>query len=224
MIIKNPSFEIMDDIDGFAVLSKIEAAYRVCYMSEKKGDSLEFIKGKIKIGHLSPLEHQSITVKIETNRGVTHELVRHRICSFSQSSTRYCNFSKDKYNGQVTYIKPPWVDDSVLGVWLMPDITLRNTLSATDKLWYNACIDNEQYYLDLIDSGWTPEKARDVLNNSLATTIIVTANLREWRHIFSLRAVGTTGTPHPEIKQIMEPLLEEFKRQIPAVFDDIEVK
>lgn len=239
MRIINPSFEFVDDINAEQMLNKIEKAYRICYMSEPNGNRDSFIANKIKIGHESPLEHASVSVIITTNRGVTHELVRHRIASYSQSSTRYCNFSKDKFDNQITFVRPAWVDERVLGEYhydyfdmelydTFPKelaILIKANVSTPDIEWIDSCHSVEDDYLRLInDHGWTPEKARDILNNSVATTIMVTMNLREWRHFFKLRAVGITGKPHPDMLQITIPMLAAFKEKIPVVFDDLNVK
>lgn len=239
MRIINPSFEFADDINAEQMLNKIEKAYRICYMSEPNGNRDAFIANKIKIGHESPLEHASVSVIITTNRGVTHELVRHRIASYSQSSTRYCNFSKDKFGNEITFVRPAWVDERVLGEYhydyfdmklydTFPKelaVLIKASVSTPDIEWIDSCRAVEDDYLRMInDHGWTPERARDILNNSVATTIMVTMNLREWRHFFKLRAIGTTGKPHPDMLQVTIPMLAAFKEKIPVVFDDLIVK
>ena len=236
MRIINPSFEFADEINAEQMLDKIEKAYRICYMSEPNGNRNTFIANKIKIGHESPLEHASVSVIITTNRGVTHELVRHRIASYSQSSTRYCNFSKDKFGNEITFIRPAWVDERVLGEYhygyVKTELTktfpkeiselMRADVALPDIEWVDSCNLVEDEYLRMINRhGWTPERARDILNNSVATTIMVTMNLREWRHFFKLRAIGTTGKPHPDMLQITIPMLTAFKEKIPVVFDDL---
>lgn len=239
MRIINPSFEFADEINAEQMLDKIEKAYRICYMSEPNGNRNAFIANKIKIGHESPLEHTSVSVIITTNRGVTHELVRHRIASYSQSSTRYCNFSKDKFGNEITFVRPAWVDERVLGSYRYDyiDMQLYDTfpkelavlikagVPIPDIEWIDSCRTVEDNYLRMInDHGWTPERARDILNNSVATTIMVTMNLREWRHFFKLRAIGTTGKPHPDMLQITVPMLAAFKEKIPVVFDDLNIE
>lgn len=239
MRIINPSFEFADEINAEQMLDKIEKAYRICYMSEPNGNRNTFIANKIKIGHESPLEHASVSVIITTNRGVTHELVRHRIASYSQSSTRYCNFSKDKFGNEITFIRPAWVDERVLGEYhygyVKTELTktfpkeiselMRADVALPDIEWVDSCNLVEDEYLRMINRhGWTPERARDILNNSVATTIMVTMNLREWRHFFKLRAIGTTGKPHPDMLQITVPMLAAFKEKIPVVFDDLNIE
>lgn len=239
MRIINPSFEFADEINAEQMLDKIEKAYRICYMSEPNGNRNTFIANKIKIGHESPLEHASVSVIITTNRGVTHELVRHRIASYSQSSTRYCNFSKDKFGNEITFVRPAWVDERVLGEYhygyVKTELTktfpkeiselMRADVALPDIEWVDSCNLVEDEYLRMINRhGWTPERARDILNNSVATTIMVTMNLREWRHFFKLRAIGTTGKPHPDMLQITVPMLAAFKEKIPVVFDDLNIE
>lgn len=239
MRIINPSFEFADEINAEQMLDKIEKAYRICYMSEPNGNRNAFIANKIKIGHESPLEHASVSVIITTNRGVTHELVRHRIASYSQSSTRYCNFSKDKFGNEITFVRPAWVDERVLGEYHYGYAEMATTktfpkellelmkadVAAPDVEWVDSCNLVEDEYLRMINHhDWTPERARDILNNSVATTIMVTMNLREWRHFFKLRAIGTTGKPHPDMLQITVPMLAAFKEKIPVVFDDLNIE
>lgn len=222
MKIINPSFKFVNEPDADVILNTIEKAYRICYMSEPNGNRDNFIAAKIKAGHESPLEHASISVIITTNRGITHELVRHRLASYCQSSTRYCNYSKDKFGNQLTFIRPEWISENVLGDWGKLD-NWKNCTDITDEemMWLSNCQQCEAMYLSLINHGWTPQQARDVLNNSVETQIMVTMNIREWRHFFKLRAEGVTGNPHPEMLQITIPMLKEFKNCIPVVFDDI---
>lgn len=225
MRIINPGFKFVYEPNAEQMLDTIEKAYRICYQSEPKGNRDSFITNKIKIGHESPLEHTNISVVIETNRGVTHEIVRHRIASFSQSSTRYCNYSKDKFGNELTFIRPEWISENVLGDWgKLNGWKECEDISDEEMMWLNSCHQCEAVYLSLIAHGWTAQQARDVLNNSIATQIVVTMNVREWRHFFKLRAIGTTGQPHPEMLQITIPMLQMFKEKIPVLFDDLEVK
>ena len=226
MKIIDQSHEIihMDD------MGRIEQAGRTCYKSEDKmgctqpvgeceyifdaassvcrncgsNSAPRFVRMLIKRGHEAMLEHGCATVKLVTNRGVTHELVRHRVASYGQESTRYV-----KYDGEMEFIRPVWlIDDLCIGA----------------GAWKIAMLEAETSYKFLLDQGWRPEQAREVLPNSLKTEIVVTANYREWRHIFKLRAIGTTGKPHPQMQALMLPVLEEFKRRLPALFGDLEVK
>lgn len=200
-----PSFEIMDDIDGAKILQKLERCGRVCYKSEDKiteGSAEKFIGMILKSGHESVLEHEKLTVKFICDRGVTHEIVRHRIASYSQESTRYCNYSKDKFGNELTFIRPCfWADDS-----------------EEYAVWKQAMEEIEKTYVKLISLGAKPEEARSILPNSLKTEIVCTMNLREWRHFFRLR---TAERAHPQIREISVALLAELKKRIPVIFDDI---
>lgn len=204
-----PFFEFEDTFDGLSILRKIEKAGRTCYKSEDKmmSDSAkEFIKKILASGHDSVIEHEIVTVRIICDRGVTHEIVRHRIASYSQESTRYCNYQKDKFGNEITVIDPCF--------W--------NSGSEDDKkkraIWAKAMEQAENAYFELIESGASAQEARSVLPNSLKTEIVVTMNLREWRHFFKLR---TANAAHPQMREIARPLLDEFKSKIPIIFDDI---
>lgn len=219
MKIINPSYEFVTQPDSEQILNIIERAYRICYLSEQNNRD-NFIRAKIKIRHESPLEHCIISVIVTTNRAISHELVRHRIASYCESSTRYCNYSKEKFDGQLTFIRPAWVSEDVLGEH---NTTPALDIPAGDLYWFNNCLDCEGYYLDCIEAGYKPEQAREVLNNSVSTKIMITMNIRQWRHFFELRALGTTGRPHPNMTQWTIPMLEDFKKAVPIVFDDLEV-
>lgn len=203
--------QIYNDFDGQKMLEKIEKVARTCYKSEEKiqeGSAAKMVASLIKSGHEAMLEHASVTVKFVVDRGISHELVRHRLASFAQESTRYCNYSKDDFGSEITFIIPEYLNYKSAG-W--------NTWKETMK----ACEDS---YFKLLDIGLTPQEARAVLPNSLKTEVVMTANLREWRHFFKLRALGTTGKPHPQMLEVTVPLLEDFKQMIPVVFDDLVVK
>jgi len=207
MKIIKPYHEIMTPLDGEQMLKHIEACGRVCYKSEHKitEDSyLTFVRNIVKRGHEAVLEHFSITVKFVCDRGVSHEIVRHRMASYCQESTRYCNYSKDEFCGEITVIEPLFLKVGPDGY----------------ELWRDSCQMAERFYFDLLEWGCTPQEARAVLPNSLKTEITMTANLREWRHFFKLR---TSKAAHPQIREVAMPLLADFKRHIPVVFDDIEV-
>jgi thymidylate synthase (FAD) len=200
------SHEILSTIDGNDVLKRIEQAGRICYKSEDmvSADShVRFAKMLLDREHFSVIEHVNVTVRFVTNRGVTHELVRHRTASYSQESTRYCNYSKGKFNGEIAVID-------------QKDLF---TDPAHYKLWKDAMEEAERSYMELVERGVSPQVARGVLPTDLKTEIIVTANLREWRHIFELR---TSEAAHPNIRSLMKVLLAEFKQKIPIIFDDIE--
>lgn len=224
MILVKPSFEIMEVMGvGHTPLELIELAGRTCYKSEEKitKDSTEkFVKMVTERGHHSVLEHSAMTVKFIIDRGVSHELVRHRLCAFSQESTRYCN-----YKGGVTFVIPPWISKESQKEGLVPrefhaPLTTFAWTSPQnpDQLWFKAIVDAEVYYKKLLAQGWSPQQARSVLPNSLKTEIVVTANLREWRHILTLRC-GKAA--HPQMREIMLPLQEKLKSLIPIIFDNI---
>lgn len=203
-IIKS-SYEILSKIEGKEMLKSIERAGRTCYKSEDKitdESSEKFIKMLIERGHESVLEHEKISVLFVCDRGVSHEIVRHRIASFSQESTRYCNYAKDKFGNEITFI----------------DIRPHVNSSFAFDAWMTAIKDAETRYNELIKVGETPQIARSVLPNSLKTEIVVTANIREWRTIFKQR---TSKAAHPQMRELMCPLLDELKAIIPVVFNDI---
>ena len=211
MKIINAGFQILTNINGIEMLKAIEYIARTCYKSESMITDLSAVKmveSLINRGHEAMLEHQSISVKFIVDRGVSHELVRHRMASYAQESTRYCNYSKDKFGNELTFISPCF--------W--------NKGSREYEEWYAAMNSAEDIYFELIDWGVTPEQARAVLPNSIKTEVVMTANLREWRHFFKLRAIGTTGKPHPQMLEVTVPLLAEFKALIPVVFDDLIVR
>ena len=159
------------------------------------------------------LEHFSFSVKFIVDRGISHEIVRHRVASFAQESTRYCNYGNN--GGEITVIEP---------CYLKADGTqaYSGSLSERYSAWESACLEAEKSYLRMIADGSSPQEARAVLPTSLKTEVVMTANLREWRHFFSLRACGSTGKPHPQIVEVAVPLLKELKKIIPVVFDDLE--
>jgi thymidylate synthase (FAD) len=202
MIIKKPSVQIMDDIKPTEILKKIELAGRTCYKSEDKitAESAEkFISSLIRRGHESVLEHASVTVKFIVDRGVSHEIVRHRLASYSQESTRYVNYGKAN---NITVIEPCYWEPGTpeYGIWL------------------ESCLRSETHYMELLESGATPEQARAVLPNSLKTELVMTANMREWRHFLKLR---TDKASHPQIRQVADMLLREFKAEIPVLVEGI---
>jgi len=197
----------------------IELAGRTCYKSEDKitpQSARPFIKMLINRGHEAMIEFGDITVKFITNRGVTHELVRHRLCSFAQESTRYVNYG----GSDIEFIRPVWCDPKVLqtGIYRVPfsgDI-VKGDKATNAFLW--SLIQSENDYNVLLANGWRPEQAREVLPNALKTEIVVKANVREWRHIFKLRC---SPKAHPQMVALMRPLLAEMKRMLPILFDDI---
>lgn len=211
MIVIKPDFIIESEINGNEILKRIEKVGRTCYKSEDRitdSSSANFVKAIIKNGHEAVIEHYSITVRVICDRGVTHEIVRHRLASYSQESTRYCNYSKDKFTNQITFIEPCFWDAS--------------TDEGRNKyqIWKSVMEFTEKKYLELIDMGATPQEARSVLPNSLKTELVMTMNLREWRHFFRLR---TAPDAHPQMREIAIPMLEKFRELIPVIFDDIKI-
>ena len=183
------------------LLQTIEAAGRTCYKSEDKitSDSAAgFVARMRDRGHHAMIEFGDIIVRFVTNRGVTHELVRHRLFSFAQESTRYV-----RYDGKMEFIRPCWWEEST---------------PAQQQTWESAMKDAETCYLELLKSGWRPEQAREVLPNSLKTEIVVKGNIREWRHMFALRC---SKKAHPQIRALMMPLLSELSERLPVVFEDL---
>ena len=212
MIRVNPSIEILSDTSYETILKKIERIGRVCYKSEDKikADSAEgFIRAIIKRGHESVIEHESISVKVTCDRGVTHEIVRHRIASYSQESTRYCNYTSDKFSNQISCI------DIATGFHYDMD---NEADRKKWQIWNNAMEAAEKYYFELIDAGAKPEEARSVLPNSLKTEIVMTMNLREWRHFIRLRG---SRAAHPQIVEITAMIREEFIKRYPVFFEDL---
>ncbi len=206
MKIIKPSVEILDNITPVEVLKKLELCGRVCYKSEDKitdESAVKFISNIIKQGHESVLEHVSFSVRFICDRGVSHEIVRHRIASYSQESTRYCNNSKGDSDGQITVIEPLYLEPGTEGY----------------EIWKKACQEAEDNYFKLLQYGCTAQEARAVLPNSLKTEIVMTANVREWRHFLKLR---TSKAAHPQIKEVAEMLLEQLNFLLPSLFDDIE--
>jgi len=211
----------LTEIQPEKILTNIEKAGRTCYKSENRitAESAEkFVANLIKSGHESVIEHESISVKFICDRGVSHELVRHRLASFSQESTRYCNYSKDKFDNQLTFIIPCWLDIQNGFETTIKDIIQMRGLNPLYWQFYWSLAIAETSYIELLKGEWTPQQARSVLPNSLKTEIVVTANLREWRTIFKQR---TSNAAHPQMRELMCPLLEELKQKLPVIFNDI---
>lgn len=205
MKIINADVEFITPIDGAAILKRLEQCGRVCYKSEAKitkTSAERFISNIIGRGHEAVLEHCSFTVKFICDRGVSHEIVRHRLASYCQESTRYCNYSKEGFGEEITVIKPCFWDETDLKY----------------AAWANLCSKAEDAYIDLIRSGATPQEARSVLPNSLKTEVIMTANIREWRHFLKLRC---SKAAHPQMREVALILLEKVYDLIPVCFDDI---
>ena len=203
MIITDPSVEILTPINGREILEIIESCGRVCYRSVAScGSAEKFVKAIVDRGHDAVLEHYNITVKFVCDRGVSHEIVRHRLASYCQESTRYCNYAGDRFGNELTFIRPCFWD----------------SMSQEKSIWVEAMKNAEKAYMELIEAGAKPEHARSVLPNSLKTELVMTANLREWRHFLKLR---TAPDAHPQMRQVACMLLEQFRKTIPVVFDEI---
>lgn len=216
------SYEILTPISegGIKELQHIEKIGRVCYKSEdyitEDGESArKFVAMLIRNGHEAMIEHSFLSVKFTVDRGVSHELVRHRIASFAQESTRYCNYAKDKFGAECAFID------------LEPGIMLDNKMKKMSgeeialvmAEWTSAMEDAERHYMRLLELGATPQIARAVLPNSTKTEITVSANYREWRNFFKLRVPADV---HPQMREVTIPLLRELKGMITVIFDDIE--
>jgi len=215
----NQSYEILTNLDGLVILKNIERAARTCYKSEnlitEDGKSAKELCRKLMSfnpKHTAMLEHGGlISVKIICNRGLSHEVVRHRLASYAQESTRYCDYSKDKHKNEITIIRP-----------LRYNNILKKEnpeqLATEYRVWRQAVFDAEERYFDLRKLGTSPQIARGVLPIDLKTEIIISANPTEWRHIFKLRC---SEAAHPQIREIMRSILADFKYKIPIIFDDI---
>lgn len=207
MKILTPTFEIIDELDGIEILKKIEMIGRVAYKSEDMitdVSHLKFVKKILSNQHESVIEHFSFSVRFIVDRGVSHEAVRMRLASYTQESTRFCNYSKDRFGKEIGVICP---------------IEISGNIEAFD-VWFNAAIHCETAYFSLLGLGITPQIARSILPTALKTEFVTTANLREWRHILKIR---TAKNAHPQMREVMIPLLKELQNKIPIIFDDIEV-
>lgn len=206
MKVIEPKVEILTVFNGEEVLKFIERIGRTCYKSEDRiteDSAKKFVDNLIKSGHESVIEHFNITVKFITDRGISHEIVRHRLASYSQESTRYCNYSKDKFRNEITVIKP------------------LNITNEQYPIWYNTCLQAEKAYFDLLNIGVKPEIARSLLPTCLKTELVMTMNLRELRHFLKLRA---SKAAHPDIRILAIDLLRQLQKQIPIIFNDINIK
>lgn len=206
MKIIKPSVEFITPIDGAVMLKHIEQCGRVCYKSEDKitdTSAEQFVANIIKRGHEAVLEHCSFTVKFICDRGVSHEIVRHRLASYCQESTRYCNYSKEGFGQEITVIEPCYLERG----------------SNTYYLWKDACEWCEERYFCMLEEGCTPQEARAALPNSLKTEVVMTANIREWRHFFKLRC---DKAAHPQMREVAIMLLNMCKEKVPILFDDLE--
>lgn len=212
MIVVKPEIEIIDMAAYEDILKKLEKIGRVCYKSEdriEEHSAEAFIERLLKRGHESVIEHENISVRVICDRGVTHEIVRHRVASYSQESTRYCNYSKDKFQNQISVI------DLATGF----SYDLNDPLDCRKyEIWQEAMKCAENYYFQMLEAGASPQEARSVLPNSLKTELVITMNLREWRHFFRLRLAGGA---HPQMREIAGKLFTVLKKELPVFFQDI---
>ena len=207
MKIIEPSVELINPIPYELALNTVEIAGRTCYQSEDKitdGSAEALIRRIIKSGHESVLEHVSVTARFICDRGVSHEIVRHRIGAYSQESTRYCNYSGGKFGSEITVIHPLFWDESDGRYWV----------------WRDRCEISEDDYLWLIKHGASPQEARSVLPNSLKTALIVTYDLREWRHFIRLRCAPDA---HPQMQQVAKMAQKLLTERYPVFFEDLGV-
>lgn len=207
MKIIKPSVEFINAPTYASLLSTVETAGRTCYKSEDKitdGSAEKFVRNILKRGHEAVIEHGSITVRFTCDRGVSHEIVRHRLAAYCQESTRYCNYSKDGFGGEITVIEPSWCSEG----------------DPAYDVWKKTCLRAELAYFDLMTIGCSPQEARSVLPNSLKTEVVMTADLREWRHFLKLRCAQAA---HPDMRVLARQLLGVLKMKYPVFFEDIEV-
>lgn len=202
MKIIKPSYEILTPINREKILKRIEYVSRVCYKSENKiteNSAAKFVASIVTSGHHAMIEFFDITVKLICTRGVTHQLVRHRLASYAQESTHYCNYTKDRFNNEITVIDPIYWENK-------PEL---------QEIHLNAMCFAESFYKDLIKKGAKAKDARCVLPIGIKTEIVIKANLREWLHIFNLR---TSKHAHTEIKYLMTKIYEEFNKELPEIY------
>ena len=226
-----PKVEILDNINGEDILKRIEQVARTCYKSEDKisedsSSARKLVTNLINSKHGAMLEFVDVTVKFTCDRITSQSIVRHRLASYAQESTRYCNYSKDKFGNELTYIIPSWLDIPQGnytwwdGDWVNMDklkINLPDDDNATN-IWLHHLKEAEYSYNLLVDRGWKPQQARMVLPMSIKTEINMKANLREWRHFFNLRC---SQAAHPDIRVLALDLLKQFHDRIPIIFDDL---
>lgn len=230
-----PEARILESASYEMMLKVVAEAISYCYGKEPactKEEQERTIRARIKAGHESVIEHVGFSAAFIVDRGITHELVRHRLCSFTQESTRFCN-----YDGHISFVMPPEVakvlpcdhfyQRASIARGGITKLELSDWSSIQDIpysafVWAEAMLQAEKNYHALLKQhGWQPELARSVLPTATAAKIVMTANMREWRHIFRLRALGETGRPHPQMVQVMQPLLEDAKKRFPVFFDDL---
>lgn len=205
MKIIEPKIEV-ENVDYNQIMKNLERACRTCYRSEDKVTEESYktlLKNCVNRGHESILEHEKVTIRMVCDIGVYKDLTRHRHASFSIESTRYCNYGKDKFENQIKYIKPVNIEE---GTELYAE-------------WKKSLEEIEKHYIKMAELGATPDQMRMILPHSTAALVTMTANIREWKHILSLRC---TKHAHPAVEQVMIPLLIKFKEEMPEIFENIE--
>jgi len=215
-----PYTEILSTIDGDVVLKTIEQVARTCYKSEDlitDDSAKKMVANLLKNGHEAMIEFYDITVKFVCDRGVSHEIVRHRVASYAQESTRYCNYSKDKFGGELTFIEPAGMNIERIQSESHGEV-LNIDITSAEGIFIKGLAECQDSYLKLLDLGWSAQQARAILPNALKTEINVKMNLREWRHFFKLRCAPAA---HPDMRELTIPLLEKMHTLIPIIFDDL---
>jgi len=228
-------FENAEEVDEERVLARLERYGRTCYKSDHKigpGSARKFVAGLIAKGHVSVLDHEKVTVRVFCDRGVSHEVVRHRLGAYSQESTRYCNYGGDRFGNEITAIEPFFFERLSqyrnvrvpYGPRSLPAGGVSFYLASTEVLnefdvWCMAMLFSEWAYATLINVfGRSPQEARSVLPNSLKTEIVITYDLTEWRHFLRVR---TSPKAHPQMREVAISLLRAFKQYLPTIFEDI---
>lgn len=222
MRIVDPNWKIIMPV-GMTV-EGIYEHIRFCGSAAYRSDPVDanaFIRKIVQRGHFSVIEHVSITVSFGFDRGVSHELVRHRIAAYTQESTRFCNFSAGKFGGHVTFVKPvfyPKIPCGEYSKYKVDKMLREGIFPKREIIWLKTMLTCERAYFDNLIYGGVPQEARDLLPNSLYTVVNATYNLREWRHVFKMR---TAVDAHPQMREIMVPVHEEFKRLMPEIYTDV---
>lgn len=216
MIVLKPTYEIITPMSWDEMVKHVERCGRTCYKTEARLgiNTREFVRNIIDRGHESVIEHVCFSVLFTVDRGITHELVRHRLASYSQESTRYCNYASGKFDSQISFIS---IDKGMDLDFNMDAITPEEATTILQE-WVQAMKHAEEHYMKLIKLGASPQIARSVLPQSTKADIMVTANIREWRHILRLR---TSRAAHPQMREIMIPLFIELRQLCPVFFEDI---
>ena len=212
MQIVNSKVEVISDFDPDKAREIIQKAAKTCYQTNKDSDDREsairIIKALKESGHHSMFEFFNVTMHYTSNIATYKDLTRHRHCTFAVESSRYCSYDKDKFGNEIKCLKP---------------VELKEGTPAY-KEWLTACCYCEHCYMRMIENGATPDQASLVLPQSTAAQFTMSANLREWYHILSLRAVGVTGKPRPCVREIMIPTLNIFAEKLPEIFGDLKEK